>query len=134
MHSDQSEYDFDGDDSQVSVGRNSNYIADTCPSNVVQRSHERQSYDERRKRTLNNSSDDRHSDRSERRMNERSFHPQPRQDINVDAAWPRVLDNRYVQQLEEELAEMKNMNKKLKAQVSEFRKSRSGSITKRSIR
>jgi len=61
------------------------------------------------------------------------FHPQPRQEIDDDAARPRVLDNWYVQLLEEELAEMKNMNKKLKAQVSEFRKSRSGSTTKRSI-
>jgi hypothetical protein len=134
MHSDQSKYEFDEDDSQVSVGRNSNYIADTCPSNVIQRSHERRSYDEWQKCTLNDLSDDWHSDCSERRMNERGFHPQPRQDIDVDAARPRVLDNRYVQQLEEELAEMKNMNIKLKAQVSEFRKSRSGSITKRSIR
>ncbi len=38
-------------------------------------------------------------------------------EIDVDAARARVLDDRYVQQLEEELAEMKNMNKKLKAQV-----------------
>ena len=134
MHSDQSEYEFDDDDSRVSIGRNSNYIADPCPANVVQRSYERRSYDEPRKRTFNDSSDDRQSDRSERRDYERGFHPQPRQDINVDAARPRVVDHRYVQQLEEELAEMKNMNKKLKAQVSEFRKSRSGSITKRSIR
>ena len=134
MHSDQSEYEYDDDDSRVSVGRNSNYIADTRPSNVVQRSHERQSYDERRKRSLNDSSDDRHSDHSNRRLNERSFYPQPRQNIIVDAARPRVYDNRYIQQLEEELAKMKNMNKKLKEQVSEFRKSRSGSITKRSIR
>jgi len=36
--------------------------------------------------------------------------------------------------LEEELAEMKNMNKKLKAQVIGFQKLRSGSTTKRSIR
>jgi len=132
MHSDQSEYEYDDDDSRVSIGRNSNYIADTRPSNVVQRSHERQSYDERRNRTLNDSSNDRNSDHSERRHNERGFHPQLRQDINVDAARPRVLE--YVQQLEEELAEMKNMNKKLKEQVSEFCKSISGSITKRSIR
>jgi hypothetical protein len=73
MHSDQSKYEYDEDDSQESVGRNRNYIADTCPGNVVQRSHERRSYDEPRKRTLNDSSDDRHSDRSERRHNERGF-------------------------------------------------------------
>jgi hypothetical protein len=36
--------------------------------------------------------------------------------------------------LEEELAKMKNLNKKLKAQVSEFQKLRSGYTTKRSIR
>ena len=83
---------------------------------------------------MNDSSDDRHSDCSERRHNERGFHPQPRQEIDDDAARPRVLVYRYVQLLEEELAKMKNMNKKLKEQVSEFRKSRSGSITKRSIR
>ena len=134
MHSDQSENEFDDDDSQSSIERNSNYIADTRPSKVLQRNHDRQSYDERRKRSLNDSSDDRHSDRSNRRINERSFYPQPKQNIIVDAALPRVYDNQYVQQLEEELAEMKNMNKKLKEQVSEFRKSRSGSITKRSIR
>ncbi len=134
MHSDQSDNEFDDDDSQSSVERNSNYIADTRPSIVLQRNHDRQSYDERRKRSLNDSSDDRHLDRSNRRINERSFYPQPRQNIIVDAARPRVYDNRYVQQLEEELAKMKNMNKKLKAQVSELSKSRSGSITRRSIR
>ncbi len=32
------------------------------------------------------------------------FHPQPRQEIDDDAARPRVLDNWYVQLLEEELA------------------------------
>ena len=77
--------------------RNRNYIADTRPGNVVQRSHERRSYDERRKRTSNDSSDDRHSDHSERRHNERGFHPQPRQEIEDDAARQRVLDDRYVQ-------------------------------------
>ena len=64
MHSDQSEYEFDDDDSRVSIGRNSNYIADPCPANVVQRSYERRSYDEPRKHNLNNSSNDWHLDRS----------------------------------------------------------------------
>jgi hypothetical protein len=70
------------------------------------------------------------------RQNERGFHPQPRQEIEDDTSRQRVLDDWYVELLEEELAEMKNyhMNKKLKAQVSEFGKSRSRYTTKRSIR
>ncbi len=45
MNSDQSEYEYDEDDSRESLGRNRNYIADTFPGNVVQRSHERWNYD-----------------------------------------------------------------------------------------
>lgn len=133
MNDDESEIESE-DDSHDDLRRNRNYIADTRPGNVVQRSNERRSYDERPRRTLNDSYDDRHSDRSERRQNERSFNRQPWQEIDDDAGRGTVSDHRYIQQLEEELAEMKNMNKKLKAQVSEFRNSRSRSTTKRNIR
>ena len=50
--------------------------------------------------------------------------------IDNDEARGMVLDNRYIQQLEEEIAELKNMNKKLKAQVSQFQNSRSHSFNR----
>ncbi len=40
-------------------------------------------------RTWNDSSDDRHSDCSERRQNERSLHQQPWQEIHVSADYER---------------------------------------------
>jgi hypothetical protein len=47
--------------------------------------------------------------------------------------WLNTYGREIIQQLEDELAKMKNINKKLKAQVSEFRNSRRRS-TKRNIR
>ena len=130
-------------DSQEGLRWNRNYIEDSRRTHGLNiGSNERRSYDERRSHTMDDNFEERLSDRSERRLNEWRSHPEHRQGhkdrrseehINDDEARGMVLDNRYIQQLEEEIAELKNMNKKLKAQVSEFRNSRSRS-SKRNIR
>lgn len=119
----------DDDSSQKGLRRNRNNIEDSRHDHGVNRSNERRSYDERRICTMDDHSEEQLSDCSERRRNERRTHLEHCQGtedrrsqhrVEIDTQWTKAAADRHIQQLEDELAEMKNMNKKLKAQVSEF--------------